>query len=220
MKLISIVLYLRHKLQKGFLSRDQAPKEEEMASMSNYIQKLEQYADLDVSIIRSTKINKVLKALIKLDTIPRDEQFNFRSRSVELLGKWNKLMGSEAPIAGPSGPGGDKDDAAPTTNGVHKEENGNGEVTDKSEKTDAPGIIEAKEDTEDMFDIPPAAAPKANEKVDDAPLEAEAVGAESEKPVEIVKSDEPMVDAPTVDAAEGEQSAVQPPAPEGVEATA
>ncbi|OJD14881.1 hypothetical protein AJ78_04828 [Emergomyces pasteurianus Ep9510] len=93
------VLYLRHKLQKGFLTRDQAPKEEEMASMSNYIQKLESYSDLEVSIIRTTKINKVLKAIIKLNSIPKDEEFNFRGRSINILNKWKTLLDSDIPPA-------------------------------------------------------------------------------------------------------------------------
>jgi hypothetical protein len=54
-------LKLWHKLQKGFLSPDQA-KEEEMAKMSSYLAILEAYTDLlEVSILRATKINKVLK---------------------------------------------------------------------------------------------------------------------------------------------------------------
>ncbi|EEP76678.1 conserved hypothetical protein [Uncinocarpus reesii 1704] len=55
------VFYLRHRLQKGFLSRDQAPKEEEMEAMSNYITKLDSYDDLEISIIRKTKIGKKWK---------------------------------------------------------------------------------------------------------------------------------------------------------------
>ncbi|KIV84314.1 hypothetical protein, variant [Exophiala sideris] len=114
------VLFLRHRLQKGFLSRDQAPQEDEMPQMSNFIKKLENYADLEVSIIRQTKINKVLKALIKLNTIPRDEEFQFRKRSLELLTAWNKILGAEPPDAADIG--GDKEaNASPATNGIHAE---------------------------------------------------------------------------------------------------
>jgi len=75
------ILFLRHKLQKGFISRDQPPKEDEMATMATYFDKLEKHADLEVAIIRSTKINKVLKMIVKLNSIPRDEEFNFRMHS-------------------------------------------------------------------------------------------------------------------------------------------
>jgi len=93
--------------------------------MSNFIKKLEAYGDLEVSIIRSTKINKVLKALIKLNTIPKDEEYNFRGRSVELISKWNKLLGSADDGAG------DKSEK-PTTNGAHEDKEGaKKQVTDK-----------------------------------------------------------------------------------------
>lgn len=104
------ILFLRHKLQKGLLTRDQSPKEEEMKQMSEFVTKLEGYADLEVSIIRATKINKVLKAMLKLPSIPRENEFNFKPRSQTLLDKWNKLLASEQGTP-----------AAPTTNGVeHK----------------------------------------------------------------------------------------------------
>jgi hypothetical protein len=91
-------------LQKAFLSRDQAPKEEEMAVMSNYITKLEAHTNLEASIIRATKVNKVLKAILKLDSIPKDEQYQFRRRSLDILVKWKNLLESDIPPAGPATP--------------------------------------------------------------------------------------------------------------------
>lgn len=86
------VLYLRHKLQRGLLTRDQQPQESEMKQMSEFITMLENFVDLEVAIIRTTKINKVLKAILKLDSIPREEEFQFKKRSQTLLDKWNKLL--------------------------------------------------------------------------------------------------------------------------------
>ena len=97
----NLVLFVRYKLQKGFLSRDQAPKEEEMAVMSDYITKLEAHADLEVSIIRATKINKVLKAIVKLDSIPKDEEYQFRRRSTDILAKWKNRLQSDVPLPAP-----------------------------------------------------------------------------------------------------------------------
>ena len=77
------------------MTRDQDPKEEEMKAMSEFVTKLEGYADLEVSIIRATKINKVLKAILKLNVIPKEEEFQFKPRSQTLLDKWNKLLASE-----------------------------------------------------------------------------------------------------------------------------
>lgn len=136
------VLFLRHKLQKGFLSRDQEPAEDEMPQMANFIKKLEAYGGkLDVQIIRNTKINKVLKGIIKLNTIPKDEEYHFKERSIKLLGEWNQLLGADPGDA-------DKltkeDKGSPTTtNGVHK---------DAEEKID-PLVDEPKENS-----MPPAKA--------------------------------------------------------------
>lgn len=88
---------MRHKLQKGLLDTNKKPKEEEMKQMSEFITKLEGYSDLEVSIIRATKINKVLKGILKLEDIPKEAEFKFRERSTELLTKWNKILESDTP---------------------------------------------------------------------------------------------------------------------------
>jgi hypothetical protein len=120
-----------------------------MAVMANFISKLEEYGDLEVSIIRSTKINKVLKALIKLNTIPKDEEFDFKGRSMNLLARWNKALGADAEAAGP--PAEEKADQ-PTTNGAHKEDKDSEakqEVTAGGEETTETlpnDTVESKED--------------------------------------------------------------------------
>lgn len=157
-----------------------------MASMSTYIGKLEGYGDLEVSIIRTTKINKVLKAIMKLNTIPKDEEFNFRSRSVELLSKWNKLLGSEAPAAGPTGA--DKEDE-PTTNGVHKDETGESEA-EKSEKADASvAAAEAAPKDEENPEAPSEVKETNVDNMIDSAAPAAAAAEEAEKPAEEVKKD-------------------------------
>ena len=90
------MLYLRHRLQKGFLSRDEQPKESEMALMADFFTQLEQHTDIEPSIIRQTKIHKVLKAIVKLSSIPREEEFNFKKRSAAMLEIWNKRMEGDA----------------------------------------------------------------------------------------------------------------------------
>lgn len=90
------ILFLRHKLQKGLLNKDQELKSEEMKLMSEFVEKLEAYTDLDVSIIRQTKINKVLKAILKLPNIPLEHEYQFKLRSQNLLDNWNKLLASDS----------------------------------------------------------------------------------------------------------------------------
>ncbi|KAI9834769.1 MAG: hypothetical protein M1819_002855 [Sarea resinae] len=137
----SIVMYLRHKLQRGLLTRDTAPKEDEMQAISDYISKLEQYPQLEVSIIRSTKINKVLKNILKLASIPRDDEFSFKKRSQELLTVWNQVLAASGTPAAPS-----EDKAA--TNG-HKDEKSSPalpvEKTEKPEKPDSPAKEQEKD---------------------------------------------------------------------------
>lgn len=118
-------MYLRHKLQRGLLTREQQPREDEMEAMSSFITILENFQDLDVSIIRGTKINKVFKAILKLDSIPREEDFNFKKRSQALLDKWNKLLASDPAPAntanGVNGASESKDSSKATGNGEVKE---------------------------------------------------------------------------------------------------
>lgn len=139
------VLYFRHKLQRGFLSRDVPPKEDEMKSMSEYLGELETYPDLEASIIRSTKINKVLKGMVKITSIPQDEVHHFKDRSLELLKKWNETLAKEgAGGAGDKEDDGKTDGAAPLTNGTandSEEQTANAEAGEpaapEDEKTDA-----------------------------------------------------------------------------------
>lgn len=132
------ILFLRHKLQKGLLNRDAPPEESQMAQMAEYINKLEGYPDLEVSIIKVTKINKVLKAILKLDAIPKESEFNFKARSSQLLSKWNHILDNapkEPPaIAAPAAPA----EVNGLTNGDVKSEHG--------EKQDS-GVKEASNGT-------------------------------------------------------------------------
>lgn len=163
------ILFLRHRLQKGLLLRDQEPKEEEMKSMSEFLAKLETFPDLEVSIIRATKINKVLKAILKLETIPKEEEFQFKPRSQTLLDKWNKLLAT--------------DGAPAPANGV------NGASSAKGGKGAANGVKEAsadhKSDPEKDDDKPDS--PEKDTK-DKASTEAESAGKENADTSEDVKT--------------------------------
>ena len=135
--------------------------------MATYIKKLEGYADLEVSIIRNTKINKVLKALIKLNTIPRDEEYQFRKRSLELLSQWNKILGAEPDLE----PAEKEGKATPTTNGIH------------DEKSD--GVPEEKkEDAPPPTEVPAAAAEEkpSSETIAEKPAAPSEAQPESEQP--------------------------------------
>jgi hypothetical protein len=97
------VLYLRHRLQKGFLSRDQAPKDEDMTSMSEYLNQLEAHGDLEAEVIKKTKVHKVLRAIIKLEKIPMEDKFSFKKRSNDLLNKWSGALATDPEPAAANG---------------------------------------------------------------------------------------------------------------------
>ncbi|KUJ24040.1 uncharacterized protein LY89DRAFT_9818 [Mollisia scopiformis] len=187
------ILFLRHKLQKGLLTRDQAPKEEEMKSMSEFVSKLEGYADLEVSIIRATKINKVLKAILKMPSIPKEEEFKFKTRSQSLLDKWNKLLASEQgePEATTAATNGnateakaESEDAKPSptevTNGT-KESSADEKAEEKTEEKPsegelaAPPAVDAKEVPAEPEAIPqPTEEPAKDSVAEPTPVEASA----------------------------------------------
>ena len=118
------VLYLRHRLQKGFLARDEPPKEEEMKSMNEFFTQLENFADLELSILKLTKIHKVLKAILKLSSIPKEDEFKFMDRSNRLLQGWNRVL------VGDEGKEDDGEEKGEAANGEKAEAKENGEKQD------------------------------------------------------------------------------------------
>ncbi|TQV95701.1 PWWP domain-containing protein [Cordyceps javanica] len=150
------VFFLRHKLQKGLLSKDTPPVEAEMKGMSDYLTALETFTDLEASIIRETKINKVLKAILKMDSIPREEEFSFKKRSQGLLDKWNKLLASAA-AAAPAG----------NTNGINgsEEKRGTNGTNDGTTEGKASSEKPAEEKAETESSEPVKAEEKDSEAV-------------------------------------------------------
>ncbi|CAN9113994.1 unnamed protein product [Alternaria alternata] len=179
------VLYLRHRLQKGFLSRDQAPKDEDMASMSEYLTQLEAHEDLEAEVIKKTKVHKVLRAIMKLETIPMEGELNFKKRSADLLNKWSGALASESePTA---------------TNGVK------GEEREKSEsaKEEAPSVEKATEGLKIDDTTTEAAATKTAEEDGDVHM--------SEADKDVIK-DAPAAQAEAEKSGDGAEKAAEPEA--------
>jgi hypothetical protein len=110
-----------------------------MRGMSDLISKLEGYAELEVSIIRATKINKVLKAILKLSEIPKEEEFNFKSRSKDLLDKWKKILESaEGGVAATSTTAPAEKTTLKLMNGLSKTEYKEDKDTENDTKTEEP----------------------------------------------------------------------------------
>jgi hypothetical protein len=182
------VLYLRHRLQKGFLSRDQAPKDEDMTSMSEYLKQLEAHEDLEAEVIKKTKVHKVLRAIIKLEKIPMEDDFNFKKRSNDLLNKWSGALATDPEPAAANGvkhedreksefaakeeaaqtekvTEDEKKDDTPTKSAITKTADQDGDVhmseADKEVIKDAPAAQAETEDADKMAVDTEAAAPDA-----------------------------------------------------------
>ena len=174
--------------------------------MSTYLKKLEDYPELEASIIRGTKIHKVLKAMIKLQSIPRDAEYGFKKRSVELLAKWTQVLNESAG----DDKGGDKADddkepekkEAPVTNGDAAEDK-----STEAAKPEEP-VTKTKEKSEEKTE---ATEPKADAETAaigtkvEGEKEAEAEADKPAEPSTEVKTDEP-------DVAKAPAEAYNPPA--------
>ncbi|KAJ4391702.1 hypothetical protein N0V93_005322 [Gnomoniopsis smithogilvyi] len=84
------ILLIRSKLQNGcrkMLMQDQSPSNDDLQEMSNSLAKLEAFPDLEASVIQSTRIHKVMMAILKLERLPEDDGFkvSIGSRARALL---------------------------------------------------------------------------------------------------------------------------------------
>lgn len=146
-----------------------------MEDMAKFLTELETFGEIEVSIIRQTKIQKVLKAIIKLPSIPKEEQYHFKQRAIDILTSWKNLLDSDVPTPAPA----DKD-AKPESNGVNEEPEEAASASEpKAEadveaesKADTKEGVKEKEETEDK-EMTDAAAEDSKEK----PAEVESVAA-------------------------------------------
>lgn len=169
-------------------------------SMSDFLGELETFRDIEASIIRATKIHKVLKAMMKLPSIPLDEEFEFKKRSHKLLDKWTEILSNDQTAGG----AGDKDDdskpevAAATTNGDVKKD-----VKEVAKEAEAGEAIAPEEEKEEDLENKIGTTVEGEE--------------EAGKPAETKETaEEAKTDGPAVDSAPAEE--YRPPG-ETVEAT-
>jgi hypothetical protein len=100
---------------------------------------MEDNPNLEASTIRNTKIHKVLRGILKLNYVPKDDEFNFRSRAHNLLQKWKKILSEDTDDV-PETNGTAKDRSAePTTetaNNSATEKKASSETAEKEPKTE------------------------------------------------------------------------------------
>ena len=162
-----------------------------MANMADYLKQLEAHEDLEAEIIKKTKVHKVLKAIIKLDNIPKEEEHRFKQRSAELLNKWNSALasadGESAEKTTPAATNGVKADdeksesAKAETPAVEKEEPKEETKETKPELTEEKKEEASKEEVKEDTPAAPVAAEPADKDGDvsmadvDATKEAPAI---------------------------------------------
>lgn len=179
-------------------------------SMSDFLSELETYPDLEGSIIRTTKIHKVLRQMLKLPSIPLDEEFHFKTRSVDLLAKWNETLAND-----PNGGGaGDRDDEArPEASTTAPATNGESSKEEQAQKAENGEAIAPEEETDEKLEKKIGTTVEGEAEAE-KPEEATATATEQEKTAEEKKTDGPAVES-------APEKEYMPPVADGaVEATA
>lgn len=77
---------MRHRIQRNFIHNDPTPQD--VAQLSVYLQRLESLHNLEVSLIKGSKIKKVLSVLSKQE-IPGSHKYNIQERIGNLINTWN-----------------------------------------------------------------------------------------------------------------------------------
>ncbi|SAM81729.1 uncharacterized protein UBRO_03144 [Ustilago bromivora] len=107
----------RHKVQKTFLGKDGKINPEDMEAADATFKTVEEYDGMTAEHLRTTKIGKVMKRVMQLSSIPRDDEFHFKDRAEKLCAKWGAIMASsdgpkESAAEGSSEPVKENGDAA------------------------------------------------------------------------------------------------------------
>ena len=107
-----------------------------MDNMSDYLRQLEAHQDLEAEVIKKTKVHKVLKAIIKLSSIPKEDEHQFKKRSNELLTKWGGALAADTETAGEA-----TAVAEPATNGIKHDNEKPGAEKEINKTTDGDGDV-------------------------------------------------------------------------------
>lgn len=157
----------RHALQRAFLPKDRLPLKEDVKDQDVVFLTVEN-SDITADQLKATKIGKVMRKILSLESIPLDDVHHFRRRAEALVAKWNAIqsgtwaegiaeasskgeetyeisadapLNSSAPVAEIA-----KAPAATNGNGTQKETNGKTQgSTEKAAEADAGDVTELKE---------------------------------------------------------------------------
>lgn len=179
----------RHELQRIFLSPEPA-KADAMPKADAQIKVIEADDDVSAESITLSKVNKVLKRIIGLETIPEDEKYKIRERSQALYDRFEKILAETS-----------EKDGEKKTNGEEKKENG--EKKPEEEQKDDAEVAQATEDTEKKD--------QTLEKSEDKKEESDEKSGEAEKKEEEKKDVEMKEDGKPEEPKEAEKPALEAP---------
>ncbi|WVR07685.1 hypothetical protein IAU60_004727 [Kwoniella sp. DSM 27419] len=83
----------RHKLQRAFLSKS-LPSAEEMPTYDDLFKTIESYKDMTIDALQYSKIGKVMKKIVTLSEIPRNDEFKITDRASKLMHQWTDFIAS------------------------------------------------------------------------------------------------------------------------------
>ncbi|OCF38953.1 hypothetical protein I317_07247 [Kwoniella heveanensis CBS 569] len=163
----------RHKLQRAFLSKT-LPSAEEMPTYDELFKTIESYNAMTIDALQYSKIGKVMKKIVTLPDIPRNEEFKITDRASKLMHQWTDFIASSEP----------KPNGSASATEVAANGNGNGDAEKKQEEEKAP----AEEKKDEVTEAEPEKKEVAAEEKKDGEASKEAA-AEAEK-----KADEGNMD--------------------------
>ncbi|PVH71041.1 hypothetical protein DL98DRAFT_660888 [Cadophora sp. DSE1049] len=91
LKIEEQLVFICHKVQKEFLSKDEPAKAENMSAIDRYFGKVEDMHHIPYDSKAARKLYKVLAAILELDHVPRDKKFRLRRRAMQLSEKLESL---------------------------------------------------------------------------------------------------------------------------------
>lgn len=160
----------RHKLQRAFLSGKSLPTAEDMDQHDETFRAIEEYKGMTIEALSYSKIGKVMKKIVTLEGIPRNDELKITERAKKLMDGWTDFIDSQP-------------------NGTAR--NGSSAPADK------PKSVKAEES---KSDVKQAKDEKADVEAAEKKAEGASDGANGEAKEETKEAEVPGSEAPTTEA--------------------
>ncbi|WVQ84486.1 hypothetical protein IAT38_006638 [Cryptococcus sp. DSM 104549] len=83
----------RHRLQKAFLGGSM-PSEDEMKQHDELFKTIEAYEGMSIEALTYSKIGKVMKKMVTLPAIPKNDEYKITERASKLMRQWSEFIAS------------------------------------------------------------------------------------------------------------------------------